>query len=31
MEKVEILKFVIWKIFEEYYFIEMVEVENFVN
>lgn len=31
MEKVEILKFVIGKIFEEYYFIEMVAVENFIN
>lgn len=31
MEKVEILKFVIGKIFEERYFIEMVSVENFVN
>lgn len=31
MEKVEILKFVIGKIFEERYFIEMVAVENFVN
>lgn len=31
MEKVEILKFVIGKIFEERYFIEMVVVENFIN
>lgn len=31
MEKVEILKFVIGKIFEECYFIEMVAVENFIN
>lgn len=31
MEKFEILKFVIGKIFEEYYFIEMVVVENFIN